>query len=54
MEDTNSRKVVLRVGFEISVDEVIEILEEDMRDILIDFQKVKVVRCDFMCRETGE
>jgi hypothetical protein len=34
MEDTNSRKVVLRLGFEISVDEVIEILE-DMGEILV-------------------
>jgi hypothetical protein len=34
MEDTNSCKVVLRLGFEISVDEVIEILEEDMGEIL--------------------
>jgi hypothetical protein len=36
MEDTNSRKVDLRLGFEICVDEVIEILEEDMSKILVE------------------
>jgi hypothetical protein len=41
MEDTNSCKVVLRLGFEISVDEVIEILEEDMSKILESVRKVK-------------
>jgi metal-sulfur cluster biosynthetic enzyme len=41
MEDTNSRKVVLRLGFEISIDEVIEILEKDMSEILESVQKVK-------------
>jgi hypothetical protein len=54
MEDTNSRKVVLRLGVLISVDEVIEILEEDMREILESAQKVKGSEVRFMCRETGE
>ena len=40
MEDTNSSKDVLRRGFEISVDEVVEILE-DMSEILESVQKVK-------------
>lgn len=35
MEETHSRKVVLRLGFEISVDEMIEILEEDMSSAMV-------------------
>jgi hypothetical protein len=54
MEDTNSLNVVLRLGFDISVDEVIETLEGDMSEILESAQKVTVVRCNFMCRETKE
>jgi hypothetical protein len=41
MEGTNSRNVVLRLGFEIFVDEEIEILEEDMSEILESVQKIK-------------